>query len=103
MKPCPWRMERREGLDTRSGVKRHAVSGGEFLLDFPEAEPVKPILCRLLDRLDAIAERHDEVGDTDVREAMSAAVLDGFLRPVPDLHVLCPLGTRCSAREATGL
>ena len=45
---------------------------------------MKPILRRLLDRLDAIAEQHDEVGDTDVREAMSAAVFDGFLRPVPD-------------------
>jgi len=45
--------------------------------------PMQAILRRLLDRLDAVAERHDEVGDTEVREAMSAAVLDGFLRPVP--------------------
>jgi hypothetical protein len=43
---------------------------------------VKPILRRLLDRLDAIAEQHEEVGDTDVREAMSDAVFDGFLRRV---------------------
>lgn len=44
---------------------------------------MQPILSRLLDRLDAIAEQHEEVGDTDVREAMSDAVFDGFLRPVP--------------------
>ena len=44
---------------------------------------MQAVLRRLLDRLDAIAEQHDEVGDTDVREAMSEAVFDGFLRPVP--------------------
>ncbi len=44
---------------------------------------MQTILRRLLDRVDVIAEQHDEVGDTDVREAMSAAVFDGFLRPVP--------------------
>ncbi len=43
---------------------------------------MQAILHRLLDRLDAIAAEHEEVGDTDVREAMSAAVFDGFLRPV---------------------
>lgn len=44
---------------------------------------MRTILRRLLDRLDAIGEQHEEVGDTDVREAMSAAVFDGFLRPLP--------------------
>ena len=44
---------------------------------------MQAILRRLLDRLDSIAEQHDEVGDTDVREAMSAAVFNGFLRPIP--------------------
>jgi hypothetical protein len=43
---------------------------------------MQAILHRLLDRLDAIAEQHDEVGDTAVREAISDAVFDGFLRPV---------------------
>ena len=43
---------------------------------------MQAILRRLLDRLDAIAEQHGEVGDTAVREAMSGAVFDGFLRPV---------------------
>jgi AcrR family transcriptional regulator len=45
------------------------------------------ILRRLLDRLDAIAEQHEEVGDTDVREAMSVTVFDGFLRPVPGFEL----------------
>jgi hypothetical protein len=44
---------------------------------------MQAVLRQLLDRLDAIAGQHDEVGDTDVREAMSEAVFDGFLRPVP--------------------
>jgi len=43
---------------------------------------MQAILRRLLDRLDAIAEQHGEVGDTDFREAISDAVFDGFLRPV---------------------
>jgi hypothetical protein len=43
---------------------------------------MQAILRRLLDRLDAIAEQHGEVGDTAVREAISEAVFDGFLRPV---------------------
>ena len=43
---------------------------------------MQAILRRLLDRLDAIAEQHGEVSDTAVREAMSDAVFDGFLRPV---------------------
>ncbi len=48
---------------------------------------MRAILRRLLERLDAIAEQHEEVGDTDVREAMSAAVFDGFLRPVPSFEL----------------
>jgi hypothetical protein len=43
---------------------------------------MQELLRQLLDRLDAIAKLHEEVGDTDVREAMSDAVFDGFLRPV---------------------
>ena len=43
---------------------------------------MQAILRRLLDRLDAIAEQHGEVSDTAVREAISDAVFDGFLRPV---------------------
>src|SRR5581483_11658054 len=48
---------------------------------------MQAILRRLLDRLDAIAEEHEEVGDTDIREAMSAAVFDGVLRPVPGVEL----------------
>jgi hypothetical protein len=47
---------------------------------------MQAILRRLLDRLDAIAEQHGEVGDTAVRDAMSDAVFDGFLRPVSALQ-----------------
>jgi hypothetical protein len=43
---------------------------------------MQAILRRLLDRLDAIAEQHGEVSDTAVRDAISDAVFDGFLRPV---------------------
>ncbi len=45
------------------------------------------ILRQLIDRLDAIAMHHDEVGDTVVREAMSDAVFRGFLRPVPEFSL----------------
>ena len=44
---------------------------------------MQAILRRLLDRLDAIAEQHDEVFEPVVRRAMSAAVFDGFLRATP--------------------
>jgi hypothetical protein len=58
-----------------------------------EAKPMQTILRRLLDQLDAIAEQHGEVGDTAVREAMSDAVFDGFLRPgsafaLPDRYAM---------------
>ena len=43
---------------------------------------MQAILLRLLDRLDAIGEQHGEVSDTAVRDYISAAVFDGFLRPV---------------------
>jgi hypothetical protein len=40
-------------------------------------------LAKLLERLDAISEAHDEVRDTDVREQMSAAVYHGFIVQTP--------------------
>ncbi len=51
------------------------------------------ILRRLLDRLDAIGEQHGEVSDTAVRDCISAAVFDGFLRPgsafaLPDRYAM---------------
>jgi hypothetical protein len=41
----------------------------------------------LLNRLDTIAKEHEEVGDTDVRESMSNAVFNGFLRPRSDFEL----------------
>ena len=54
---------------------------------------MQPILRRLLDRLDVIAEQHGEVSDTAVRDAISEAVFDGFLRPssgfaLPDRYAM---------------
>lgn len=45
---------------------------------------MQSLLRNLLNRLDTIAEDHEEIGDTDVREAMLDAVFDGFVRPVTD-------------------
>src|SRR5688572_188970 len=54
---------------------------------------MQAILLRLLDRLDAIAEQHGEVSDTAVRDVISEAVFDGFLRPssgfaLPDRYAM---------------
>lgn len=37
----------------------------------------------LLARLQRVGERHEELGDSDVAEAMTLAIHDCFLRPVP--------------------
>jgi hypothetical protein len=42
---------------------------------------MKTALKRLLDDLDEILERHEEVGDTDVREQMYVAIRKGFIMP----------------------
>jgi len=44
---------------------------------------VEAVLLELLHRLEAVEDAHPEVGDSDVREAMSRAVFAGFIRPVP--------------------
>jgi len=36
---------------------------------------MQPILRRLLDELDIIAEQHEEIGDTDVRRLSTAAAV----------------------------
>lgn len=41
---------------------------------------MKEILRKMLDRLEAIGEDHEELFDTEVRQAMSNAILDGFVR-----------------------
>jgi hypothetical protein len=45
---------------------------------------MEKILQALLEDLDAISEDHEEVGDTQVRLAMTKAVHDGFISPKPD-------------------
>ena len=42
---------------------------------------MKNVLKRLLDDLDEISERHEEVFDTDVREQMYVAIRKGFIMP----------------------
>ena len=43
---------------------------------------IKKALKELVRGLDRIFEKHDEVGDTDVREQMFVAILSGFITPV---------------------
>jgi hypothetical protein len=43
---------------------------------------IKNALKELVRGLDRIFEKHDEVGDTDVRERMFVAILNGFIKPV---------------------
>lgn len=45
------------------------------------------ILQQLLVRLTAIGDEHEDVYDTDVREAMRDAVFAGFLKPAPDFEM----------------
>ena len=49
---------------------------------------MKNALKRLLDDLDEISERHEEVSDTDVREQMYVAIRKGFI--VPETGYLVP-------------
>ena len=41
---------------------------------------MKALLKQLLDRLEEIAVEHEELFDSDVRQSMSNAILDGFVR-----------------------
>jgi len=41
---------------------------------------MKDILKNLLDRLEAIGDDHEELFDTDVRQNMSNAIVEGFVR-----------------------
>jgi hypothetical protein len=45
---------------------------------------MEAVLLELFRRLEAIEAEHGEVTDTEVRDAMTRAVFDGFLKPVPD-------------------
>ena len=44
---------------------------------------MKELLRRLLEDLETIEEEHEEVGDTAVREALRAALHEGFINPKP--------------------
>lgn len=44
---------------------------------------VETVLLELLHRLEVIEDAHPELGDSEVREAMSRAVFAGFIRPQP--------------------
>lgn len=44
---------------------------------------MKAALKNLLDRLDAVSNVHEEVGDTDVREQMFEAIYRGFIAESP--------------------
>ncbi len=41
---------------------------------------MEKLLLKLLQDLEAIEEEHEEMGDTAVREAMTAALRDGFIK-----------------------
>jgi hypothetical protein len=63
------------------------------------------LLKRILDDLDEISERHEEVFDTDVREQMYVAIRKGFIMPDAGYIVPATFGmfsTRgdCRVREA---
>jgi hypothetical protein len=48
---------------------------------------VEAVLLELLHRLEAIEDAHPELGDSDVREAMSRAVFAGFIRSQPGYNL----------------
>src|SRR5262249_3445868 len=50
-------------------------------------QQVEGMLLELLHRLEAIEDAHPELGDSDVREAMSRAVFAGFIRPQPGYNL----------------
>lgn len=54
--------------------EREAASAGKQRI-------IKKALRQFLSSLDRIFEKHEEVGDTDVREKMYEAVLMGFIKP----------------------
>jgi Ca2+-binding EF-hand superfamily protein len=48
---------------------------------------IKNELTRLLTQLERIAEVHDELGDTAVREELATAVYSGFIAPMKDFQL----------------
>jgi len=48
---------------------------------------LKDILKKLLDRLETIGENHEELFDSDVRENMGIAIMEGFVRRREDYTI----------------
>lgn len=48
---------------------------------------MKDTLKQLLDRLDEIGSKHEELFDSDVRQNMSNAIVDGFVRNRPGYEI----------------
>src|SRR5437899_2212032 len=61
---------------------------------------MKIALKQLLDRLDAIREKHPELGDTDVREALAAAIYHSFILRVPGYSLPESLGMHSAEANA---
>jgi hypothetical protein len=53
---------------------------------------IKKALRELVHGLDRIFEKHDEVGDTDVRDRMFVAILNGFIKPVKAYKIPAQFG-----------
>jgi hypothetical protein len=65
------------------------------------------LLRNLLDRLQEIGQEHEEIYDTECRERMSNAILNGFIRPLNDFSLASDFGLYSSdanarVREALG-
>ncbi|MBM83650.1 MAG: hypothetical protein CMJ78_24085 [Planctomycetaceae bacterium] len=53
---------------------------------------MEPILLELLRALKAIGDAHEELYDTEVRECIGIAIMEGFVRAKPDYLVPVDLG-----------
>jgi hypothetical protein len=75
-------MSGRQWLEDRSGrVVAVLTEGYQKLKRSSSSTALNKPLKRLLEDLDRIAKKHEEVADTDVRERMSAALRMKFLGP----------------------
>jgi hypothetical protein len=53
---------------------------------------MEAVLLELLHRLEAIEAEYEEIGDTVVRDAMGAAVFNGFFKPKPRYRLPASFG-----------
>ena len=61
---------------------------------------MKTVLGKLLERLEAVAEDHEEIFDTEVRERMGAACMEGFVRRSADFRLPRRFGLMHAAADA---